>query len=115
MAEEKKNETFDVVVVGAGMAGLTTALRLAQLGQKVALTDAWQIGGRTKSIAMENGDKVSVGGEHLFFNDYLFSLVCTVLVFFVCKREREVRGTEVFLSCFLLGFLTLVLTYICLS
>lgn len=54
--------TYDAVVVGGGMAGLTTAYRLASLKQKVALCDAWEVGGRTKSIEID-GDKVSVGGE----------------------------------------------------
>ena len=57
-----------VVVVGAGLAGLSTAYRLVSLKQKVILCDAWQVGGRTKSIVLGGSDHISVGGMcHVFF------------------------------------------------
>eukprot|EP01127_Copromyxa_protea_P004275 TRINITY_DN14156_c0_g1_i1.p1 TRINITY_DN14156_c0_g1~~TRINITY_DN14156_c0_g1_i1.p1 ORF type:complete len:972 (+),score=219.29 TRINITY_DN14156_c0_g1_i1:27-2918(+) len=53
----------DVVVIGGGLAGITSAMRMAKLGCSVVLCDAWELGGRTKSLLMDNGkDKVSVGG-----------------------------------------------------
>lgn len=63
-AEKQKPivDHYDVVVVGAGLSGLTAAFRLAELGQRVAIVDAWEVGGRAKSITMLNGDKISVGG-----------------------------------------------------
>lgn len=59
--KSRETEEYDVVVVGAGLAGLSTAYRMASLGKKVLLCDAYEIGGRTKSIDW-GSDKVSVGG-----------------------------------------------------
>jgi len=39
------DQRYDTVVVGAGLTGVTTALLLAQLGQRVALLEA-----RSKSV-----------------------------------------------------------------
>lgn len=63
MSDTASETKRKAIVVGAGMAGLTSALRLAELGLSVTLCDAGQVGGRTKSILIDGKDKVSVGGE----------------------------------------------------
>ena len=35
------NNTYDVIIIGAGPAGYVAAIRCAQLGMKVACVDAW--------------------------------------------------------------------------
>jgi len=67
--------SFDIIVVGAGLAGLTTAYRLASLYNKagikksILLTDAYGIGGRTKSIKPHPSNCTSVGGTWCIFED----------------------------------------------
>ena len=38
-------KTFDAVVIGAGVGGYPAAIRLAQLGKKVALVEKGPLGG----------------------------------------------------------------------
>jgi monoamine oxidase len=58
-------ETLDVVVVGAGLAGLTAAERLAALGMNVAVLEARsRVGGRTWSGEIA-GEAVDFGAEHV--------------------------------------------------
>jgi len=52
---DKKNETFDVIVIGAGPAGYVAAIRCAQLGLNTACIDNW---------INENG-QASLGGTCL--------------------------------------------------
>jgi monoamine oxidase len=53
-----------IVVVGAGLAGLTVALRLGELGHDVTVLEASsRVGGRVRSVSMTNGAVAELGGE----------------------------------------------------
>lgn len=55
-----------IVVVGAGMAGLTAALRLEQAAHDVLVLEARdRVGGRVHSVRLSNGAVVELGGEWL--------------------------------------------------
>lgn len=57
-------ETLDVVVVGAGISGLTAAWRLQQAGCSVRVLEAnARVGGRTLNHQFAAGDVVEVGGQ----------------------------------------------------
>lgn len=59
-------DTVDVVVVGAGFAGLTAARRLQQEGRSVVVLEARdRVGGRTLNHAFEDGTVVELGGQWL--------------------------------------------------
>ena len=54
----------DVLVVGAGLAGLTTAFALTAAGQRVVVLEARdRVGGRTLNAAIGDGQVVEVGGQ----------------------------------------------------
>ena len=54
----------DVVIVGAGMSGLTAARVLVDAGKSVVVLDARdRLGGRTLSKALSNGLVVDMGGQ----------------------------------------------------
>ena len=55
-----------IVVVGAGMAGLTAALRLTQARHDVTVLEARdRVGGRVHSVTLSNGEVGELGGEWL--------------------------------------------------
>jgi monoamine oxidase len=57
-------ETFDVVVVGAGFAGLTAARRLQQEGRSVLVLEARdRVGGRILNHTFADGTVVELGGQ----------------------------------------------------
>ncbi len=55
----------DVVVIGAGSAGMTAAYRLSQAGVNVTVVEARaRVGGRTWSEVLSNGEVAERGGEY---------------------------------------------------
>lgn len=64
-ASKRTSQTrYDVVVVGAGLAGLMAARTLAAKGKKVKVLEArGRVGGRTLNHAIGGGDVVEVGGQ----------------------------------------------------
>jgi monoamine oxidase len=59
-----KDELYDVVIVGAGLSGLTAARRLAQAGKKILVLEAQdRVGGRTWSLPVGDHDFIDVGGQ----------------------------------------------------
>ena len=57
-------ESVDVVVVGAGLAGLTAARRLRQEGRSVVVLEARdRVGGRTLNHTFADGTIVELGGQ----------------------------------------------------
>jgi monoamine oxidase len=67
----------DVVVVGAGLAGLTAAKLLGDLGTSVAVLEARErVGGRTLSHQLPGGEVVDIGGEYVGqTQDYILDLI----------------------------------------
>jgi monoamine oxidase len=56
----------DVVVVGAGLAGLTTARRLVSAGRTVTVLEARdRVGGRTLNHELGGGDVTEAGGQYV--------------------------------------------------
>jgi zeta-carotene desaturase len=68
-------ESFDIVVVGAGFAGLTAAVRLAQRGARVLVLEARsRLGGRASTfVDPETGERVD-NGQHVLFGCYTATL-----------------------------------------
>ena len=63
-ARSNQPRTADVVVVGAGLAGLTAATELVAAGHSVAVLEARdRVGGRTLNHPVGRGEVVEVGGE----------------------------------------------------
>lgn len=55
---------YDVIIVGAGICGLTAALDLAEAGKKILILEAEsRMGGRAKSVTLENGVKFNIGAN----------------------------------------------------
>ena len=62
---------FDVIVIGAGPAGLTAAYELAKAGRRVALFEAApQVGGMARTFSLW-GQKVDLGPHRFFSSDAL--------------------------------------------
>ncbi|HEY3190099.1 MAG TPA: flavin monoamine oxidase family protein [Solirubrobacteraceae bacterium] len=58
------DDTHDVSVVGAGLSGLTTALRLHEAGRSVVVLEARdRVGGRTLNESLGDGKVVELGGQ----------------------------------------------------
>ena len=57
-------EQVDVVVVGAGLAGLVTARQLTRSGRSVRVVEARdRVGGRTYDRVLDDGTRVELGGQ----------------------------------------------------
>ncbi|RYF82752.1 MAG: FAD-dependent oxidoreductase, partial [Chitinophagaceae bacterium] len=62
-------ENYDVIVIGAGAAGLIAALELALAGKKVCVLEAKdRCGGRMHTINAENNTAVELGAEFVHGN-----------------------------------------------
>jgi monoamine oxidase len=60
----KRTKRVDVVVVGAGLAGLTAARELVKAGKSVVVLEAsGRVGGRTRNHDLGDGQVVEVGGQ----------------------------------------------------
>lgn len=58
-----KNEIWDVIVVGAGLAGLKAALEIKKVGKQVLLLEARdRVGGRSKAGEIQ-GETIDLGGQ----------------------------------------------------
>lgn len=61
---ERMTKTVDVVIIGAGLAGLTAAGELRQAGRSVCVVEARErVGGRTLDDAIGGGHVVESGGQ----------------------------------------------------
>lgn len=74
------NRYTDVVIVGSGLSGLASAYQLNRLGLKCIVYEATDtIGGRTRSLSLQNGEKVSYGGTWILLGDTsLLGLACKI-------------------------------------
>lgn len=59
----------DVAVVGAGLAGLTAAYRLAQAGLKPQVFERYPVPGGLARVIEVGGEPLEVFYHHLFTND----------------------------------------------
>jgi monoamine oxidase len=61
-----KNKRYDVVIIGAGLSGLSAARRLIDAGKKVLVLEAQdRVGGRTWSQPIGNGSFIDFGAQYI--------------------------------------------------
>ena len=64
-------ETFDIAVIGGGVAGLAAATALAEAGQRVLVLEArGQLGGRATAFADRETGELVDNGQHVLFGCY---------------------------------------------
>ena len=56
-----KDQVYDVIIIGAGLSGLSASLRLAMFGKKVLLLEKHYVVGGLNSFYSKNGRKFDVG------------------------------------------------------
>ena len=61
MASEQEAESFDVLIIGCGMAGLAAGIRLATFDQKVLIVEKHNAPGGLNSFYFQEGRKFDVG------------------------------------------------------
>src|SRR5438128_79967 len=89
-----------VVVVGAGLAGLATALELADRGRSVTVLEARErVGGRVLSTTLDNGEIAELGAEWIMPTDDALIAACIrfgveLVGAGVDYRLREARGSQ---------------------
>jgi squalene-associated FAD-dependent desaturase len=71
VAESRSTDTCDVVVIGAGCAGLSAAVRLAARGKRVTvIEEAPRFGGRATAFADPESGRRLDNGQHALFGCY---------------------------------------------
>ncbi|AXV18340.1 flavin monoamine oxidase family protein (plasmid) [Neorhizobium sp. SOG26] len=79
---------LDVIIVGAGFAGLSSALDLADAGLKICLLEAQdRVGGKVESALLSGGQRIDTGGQ-------FFSRDMTNLMNLSQETGREVATTH---------------------
>lgn len=81
----------DVVVVGAGIAGLCAAIASAERGAQVVVVDAHTAGGRASSTERD-GFRLNLGGHALYRRGHLANLLTTHAI---CPAGGVVDGTTI--------------------
>jgi protoporphyrinogen oxidase len=70
----KSQFSYDYLIIGAGFAGLTLALRLTEAGKSVAIVEQdGQVGGLAADFSLENGSKLERFYHHWFNSDTAIS------------------------------------------
>jgi phytoene dehydrogenase-like protein len=70
------DEAFDIVIVGAGIAGLVAAITASEGGARVALVEAHSPGGRARTTERE-GYRYNVGPHALYLRGHLLPFLAT--------------------------------------
>lgn len=87
----------DVVVIGAGLAGLAAAIRLDEAGAKVAIVEArGRVGGRTLNEPLGEGKIVEIGGQFAAPSD--FRLLALAEELGVKRFKTYAQGAGVFVA-----------------
>ena len=61
-----ESPVYDIVIIGAGLSGLTAARRLVESGKKVLVLEAQdRVGGRTWSQPIGNGSFIDLGAQYI--------------------------------------------------